>query len=281
MHLLILGGKGFIGSRLAHYFRTKTDWAVDVFGSADADLTSDASVSLMREKITNRTSIIFCSTISRHREDSFESFMKNIMMARHVALSLCDIDYHSLIFLSSIDVYGRPPICNPITEKSAVNPAGYYGLSKYVSEKIFLNLLGSDNKLAILRLPGVYSLDDEDQSALGLVFNKLKHNQEVNLSGDGKQIRTYLNVIELANAIRSIIENKWHGLLNMAFCEGVSLRDMVLMMKNHIKSSSEILMGLDNGTEFDIVIDGAEARKHFSSIPFDSLREYLNAMRLS
>lgn len=275
MHLLILGGKSFIGSRLAKYILSNTPWTVETVGSDDVDLTHDNSVQVLQKKITEQTTIVFCSTISRLREDSFDAFQKNIAMARNVAYALSGIKYRNIIFFSSIDVYGRPP-ANPITEKSCINPFGYYGLAKFASEHILMNYLGRNSKLAILRLPGVYALDDGDQSALGMIFNKLKHDLPIMLSGRGNQLRAYLNIVELGHIIQSIISENWSGLLNLVFSRSFSLHEMTMIMKNFLQSSSPIKEALENGTEFDIVIDTAKLHSEFPKIPTISLEQYMN-----
>jgi nucleoside-diphosphate-sugar epimerase len=273
MHLLILGGNSFIGSRLANYFSKTTHWIIEKLGSSDLDLCQSSCISILRKKITDKTAIIFCSTISRLQDDSIIAFQKNIAMATHVAMALISTQYQNLIFLSSIDIYGRPPTERHITEKSKINPFGYYGLAKFASERILKHELGNDNKLAILRLPGVFSLDESDPSVLGLIFSHLKNNRSVTLSGSGNQIRSYLNITELCLFVESILSNSWTGTINLGSNIG-TLIEFSLTMKNFIKSNSKIIYSDKNGTEFNIIIDNT-AQKEFSHIKQIKFLEYL------
>lgn len=278
MRLLILGGNGFIGSRLAKHFARLTGWKVEALGSRDCDLTDASCIAYLRQKITADTCILFCSTISRLREDSVKAFYKNVQMAENVAVALSACEYRSLIFCSSIDVYGRPPSENPISEQTSLNPAGYYGHAKLVSEYILEKELGYDRGLAILRLPGVYSLDETDPSALGVIFNNLKHNRPVRLSGGGRQVRTYLSVLELSEIAQDIFSRRWSGLVNLGSLKSYSLRESLEILKRFLGSSSEIEDAPPNGSEFDIVISSEKTRKEFPSVSLMPLERYIHSV---
>jgi nucleoside-diphosphate-sugar epimerase len=196
-------------------------------------------------------------------------------MAENVAYALSDCSYHSLIFCSSIDVYGRPPSDNPITEQTRLNPAGYYGHSKLVSEYILEKELGYDRGLAILRLPGIYSLDETDPSVLGTIYKDLKRNLPVRLSGGGKQIRTYLNIIELSAIVERIFFSRWSGLLNLGSAKSYSLWKSSEILKEFLVSSSEIKVSAANGSEFDIVISNDKLKGNFPDITPIHLEQYL------
>lgn len=279
MHILILGGHGFVGSRLARYFTRLPGWTVEAPGSKDCNLTASSAVDYIRQRANAQTSILFCSTISRLREDSIRSFGQNVRMAENVAAALSECEFRSLMFCSSIDVYGRPPMESHIDEQTSLNPAGYYGYSKLVSEYILERELGYNRGLAILRLPGIYSLDDDDPSALGKLFNGLKSNRPVCLSGGGTQVRTYLSVAELASVVEDICLRHWSGLVNLGSSESYSIRDSAEMIKAFLASSSEIHAAPANGSEFDIVISSEKVRREFPSVALMPLERYLKDLQ--
>lgn len=279
MKALILGGRGFVGSRLGRHFRSRPGWTVEALGASECDLTEARAVSYIRRRIDPSTMVVFCSTISRLREDSFRSFSQNVAMANTVAEALGTVDYGGLVFCSSIDVYGRPPLGNPIHENSAIAPSDYYGHSKFVSEFILTTELAARGHVAILRLPGIYSLDQEDPSALGTLFNRLKRNLPVHLTGGGRQIRSYLNIADLAEVVEDIGVRRWAGLVNLTSSPSVSIVACVRMMKEFLGSSSEIFCTPPNGTEFDIVISNEKSCSEFATVAFKSLSAYLGTLR--
>src|SRR5574340_865786 len=87
MHVLILGGRGFAGSRLARHFANIPGWTVEAPGSGDCDLTSPGAIDYIRRRAGEHTCIVFCSTISRLREDSIRSFGQNVKMAETIAVA--------------------------------------------------------------------------------------------------------------------------------------------------------------------------------------------------
>jgi nucleoside-diphosphate-sugar epimerase len=280
MHLLILGGSGFVGSRLVKHFLTLPEWTVDAPGSSECDLTNPSAVQYIRQRVGNQSSILFCSTISRLRDDSLKSYGQNVKMAENLATALKEAEFHSLVFCSSIDVYGRPPVENPIDEGTPLNPTGYYGYSKLVSEYILRRELSAHQGLAILRLPGIYSLDNDDPSPLGRIYNNLRYNNTIQLSAGGNQVRTYLSVGELVRVIEDIIKRRWSGLVNLGSSESYSIRDCARLMKEFLGSASAIVNTPANGSEFDIIISGDKVRREFPSVKMSPLSQYMDDLQI-
>ena len=276
-HVLTLGGSGFVGSRLMPRFRASATGTVESLGSRDCDLTDRSSAHFLQDRLRPSTQIVFCSTIARLREDSLSSFHRNVAMAEHVALAVAEGRAGGLIFLSSIDVYGRPPLEVPLNECSPIDPAGYYGLSKFVSERILQGRLAGKLPLAILRLPGVFSLDEDDNSVLGRLFNRLRRNEPVELTNDGRQRRSYLHVDDLHAIITAIQEARWSGLLNVSSTGTHSIRDMTEQMRAHLGSTSPI-DGVGGGDgDFDLQMDNSALRREFPDVALKSLDDRLRA----
>lgn len=279
MHILILGGSGFVGSRLARRFARTGAMRIDSLSSRECNLADPTSVALLQHKITPDTYVLFCSTVSRLREDSLRAFHLNVAMAENIATAARSS--RALVFCSSIDVYGRPPSETPINEWSQVKPAGYYGLAKFVSERILQAELGDQVPLAILRLPGIYSLDEQDNSILGTLYARLKYNQTIELSGGGTQVRTYLHIDELHSVIESALLRHWSGLLTLGSSRSFSIRESVVMMRQQLGSTSQIVASSGNGSEFDIRVESAILRREFPEFVPRPLDVYLGTLTKS
>jgi len=277
-HVLILGGSGAVGCRLAARFRAQAPCVVEATSSRDCDLTDGASIQQLRARIRKGTLVIFSSTIARLREDSLSAFHRNLAMAENVSHALSDTQAGALVFLSTIDVYGRPPREVPLTEQSPIDPAGYYGLSKFVSERILQDKLAGQLPLAILRLPGVFSLDDTDTSVLGRLFNRLRNNEPVELTGGGHQHRSYLHVDDLFAIILAIHSTKWSGLLNASSTGSRSLREMTELMREYLGSTSRIDSAGDARSEFDLQLNDNALRQAFPDVAPRSLEQCLQEL---
>jgi UDP-glucose 4-epimerase len=277
LHILILGGGGFIGSRLSSRL-LKRGYRVDSLGKRECDLTDSRSIPILKSMISEHTCIVFCSTISRLREDSLRAYHANVSMAENVAFACEQSSPMNVVFFSSVDIFGRPPLDNPITENSRIHPAGYYGLAKYVSERILQEKLCSRLPLAILRLPGIYSLDEDDPSILGALYRALKAGQPVFLNGQGEQKRTYLNIKDLDNVVEEVINRRWCGIANLGTWERLSIAEAVKFIGKAVESKSSIQIQQTGGKEFDIVVDVSMARKVFSNFQPKPLSAYIKEL---
>ena len=278
MKLLVLGGSGFVGSRLVRYFAERSAWRIEAPGSQECDLSNVNCVEFLRTKIDAETCVVFCSSISRLKDDSAQAFFRNVQMAQNVAAALAGNEYKNLVFFSSIDIYGRPPKEPVIVENSPIAPAGYYGHAKFASEFFLQEKLGAEGRLSIIRLPGVYSLDETDPSVLGGIFKALKRNAPVFLSGGGGHMRTYVSVLEIARLLENIISLQWSGVLNFGSSESFSLRESVETMRNFIGSSSDIVDAPGNGSEFNIVISADKVACNFKELTLLPLPSYLTTV---
>lgn len=281
IHVVILGGTGFVGTRLVRRFTALSGFEVEAYGSRDCDLEKPESVDFLSRVLRPETCLLFCSTIARLRDDSLTAFHRNVAMAEHLAEVVSAQACRSLIFCSSIDVYGRPPSETPLTELSPVNPTGYYGLAKYVSERILQDKVSARVPLAVLRLPGIFSLDAHDDSVLGRIFDALRKNAPVELTGGGHQQRSYLHIDELDAVVREIFSRRWSGLLNVSLSPANSIRGAVDIMRNGLGSTSAISETAVTGSEFDICVDNAMLRSLFPEVAAKPLGQCLTDMGMA
>ena len=265
-HLLVLGGTGFVGKRLAERAEARDGTEVQSFGSRDCDLTRPDAAAALQPHIGPDTAILLCSTIARLREDSLSAFHRNVAMAESVARAVRARPCRIVVFCSSIDVYGRPPSEPVLNEESRIDPAGYYGLAKFVSERILQQHLDGSVPLAILRLPGVFALDVQDDSALGRLCMALRRNEPVTLSGGGHQVRSYLHIDELDQLVEAIVARRWTGLVNASLAHGMPIVRAVGIMRAALGSSSSVEGGAAQGTEFDIRMDSTCLRGLFPEV---------------
>lgn len=154
MKYLITGGSGFVGKYIkdrlvnsGHEVKTLGRSTVNNF---QLDLTKESrSISEDFDVIIHSASIVhdaFHATNFNGQliQDDLEITFNFLKSVEHIS-------YQKIIFLSSVSVYGIDfgtdvSISQPLLPKSG------YGLSKYISEKIFQQKI-NPNKLLILRLP--------------------------------------------------------------------------------------------------------------------------------
>lgn len=159
MHVLITGGAGFLGRRLAKRLLetgtlvgpenrperidriTLVDVALPAAPIDDArvlSITGDISDPLLlRDAIGPHTSSIFhlAAIVSGMAEAEFELGMRVNLDATRVLLDVCRARGHSprLVFTSSVAVFGGP-LPSVVLDTTAVNPQSSYGAQKAVGE---------------------------------------------------------------------------------------------------------------------------------------------------
>lgn len=212
--VLIFGANGFIGQALTAHLRA-AGHAVLAPRRAECDLLDAESVARTLDALPDGASLVHCASISRRQEESYAAFLKNIAMVEHVVLAAKPGRLRSVVYLSSTDVYGDGPAC-PITEDTPFAPSGYYGTSKLTCEKFWYHQGAMDCPVTSLRLPGIYGAGDKGGSMLGMFARRIAKGDGLTLFGDGSTLRDFVLVQDLCQLIERLLEQPWHGALNVA-----------------------------------------------------------------
>ena len=277
--IFILGASGFIGGQLLKNFSTDPSYDVKGYSSKECNLLS---LDLIKRAlpVPSNDVIIMASSITRQKEDSFDSMIKNIRMAENVSKFLEKQKIAQLVFLSSVDVYGNIETGVQISENLIPTPNNYYGISKISSEFIFKNCC-SKNKipLLILRLPGVYGLGDKGKSTIAQLI-KSAINGKVIIFGDGKDKRDFVYVDDICEIIKIAVDRKINATLNITTGKSYSLIEIVETIRSCvfndfvIKYISKETDSVGKGKE--MVYDTHLLNKFFPNFKFITLKKGLS-----
>ncbi len=223
--VVILGGTGFIGGQLARHLMEK-GFGVKVLGSRDADLTDPEAAARALEGCGKNTGVILSAAVTRRQRDDAGALAANIAMAAHTAAAARAQRVGGLVYLSSVDVYGRPPVDLPLTEESPVCPDTFYGLSKLTGEMICRIQGARVFPLGILRLPGVYGPGDGQTSVVGRLVGQALETNCIKISGRGNQKRDFLAVADLCSWVADWLAHPRDCLFNLVTGQSRSLADM-------------------------------------------------------
>ena len=157
------------------------------------------------------------------------------------------------IFFSSTCLYGRPPKSIPINESLECVPNGYYGLSKYVSEKFLRLRLACP--ISIIRIPGVYGKFDNNKSIVSLFIKKIISNENIILYDKGLVLRDYVFIKDIIKVIEYIIENSTDVLLNIATGKSLSLVNIISLLEGHLKKKANIIYADSGHEQFDMTFN--------------------------
>jgi UDP-glucose 4-epimerase len=163
-------------------------------------------------------------------------------------------------YASSVDVYG-PPSSRPIREDHLPRPATYYAASKLAAEA----LLGvwsarAGVPLAVLRLSHVYGPGDTSAKAIPNFLRAYLRGQGPVVRGDGSDVRDYVYIDDVADAVVRAVEQRAAGIFNIASGSATSIRDLLSAVRTAAGCEAEPEWRPATRQATAIVVDIARAR---------------------
>ncbi len=141
--ILIIGGSGFIGTRLTQRLFRRGQLNIKIFDKSPSRKFSDlVTIGDVRSKGQLRTAILERSVIinlaAEHRDNVRPLSLYdevNVDGSRNICAIAIEKDVRTIIFTSSVAVYGFAPI--GINESGKIAPFNDYGRTKYEAEQVF------------------------------------------------------------------------------------------------------------------------------------------------
>lgn len=265
MRILVTGGAGFIGSNLIHHLLElggdvlvvdnlstgKVENLDPRAGFRKLDILDERFLNVCREfapeVIVHLAAQPSVAESVRNPEHTFDV---NVAGTRLVAEAARECGAERMVFASTAAVYGNPAEL-PLKEISPTAPINPYGESKLQAERCIEDTLrpaGVD--FAIFRFSNVYG---PRQDALGeggvvsIFCSTLADKKTPVIYGDGKQVRDFIYVADLVNALTSAIggDIQFSQDTNRAKAPGV-----YNISTGQPATIDEVLMNLRMGAEF-------------------------------
>jgi len=219
--ILVTGGNGFIGRNLINNLK-KTDAEIHNLGrqkisniSVDnyfsIDITSKSDFDTLSESYDIIYHCAGSPNVPYSVSNPINDFEVNALGALNILEYARRTRSKKFILLSTVSVYGKLNDL-PLNETSIKKPISPYGASKLSAENychVYNSCFGMDTRIA--RIYNVYG------PGLGRLFiadliNKIKSaNGDIDIIGDGKQIRDYIYITDLINALIIIANNGLSG----------------------------------------------------------------------
>jgi len=246
MKCLVTGGKGFLGSNLAHALLEK-GYEVTVLDVAKggnfaniADISKDLKFivtdirdrAFVKEAVQGQDVVFHLAGQVSHivsQEDPYYDLDVNLNGILNILEACVQLNPKvHLIFASSRSVYGFPEYL-PVDEKHPTNPIDAYGVTKLASEK-YVNLYHyhHDLKTTIMRMANLFGprqqLHTRVYQMVSWVFKCAMLKEPLSFYGDGEQTRDFLYV---GDAVRAYVkaaefpysvEGKTYNLCGLTYC---------------------------------------------------------------
>ena len=226
-NILITGAAGFIGSHLFERLIAEDNYLVIIDNFNDyysgkeeniAEITKDYKKSKdyalikgnlldksIYKKINCNIDIIFhIAALAgvRYSIQNAELVSKNNILG---SINIFEYALHNnvkkVVCASSSSVYGNPTY-TPVDEDHPKNPISPYAVSKLCCE-LYADYYYKEYKLPIssLRFYTVYGPRGRPDMAMRKFLMKIIHNQEINIYGDGEQLRDFTFVSDIINGL--------------------------------------------------------------------------------
>ncbi len=236
--IIILGSDGFIGKHIKNCIRNKNN-GIEFIGlsSKQINLSSESSIKNISNLFDNKTTVIFLPFKKRQFSDSKCAFEYNIKLILNFCNLIEERKINHIIFYSSTAVYGEDIQNYEINELNKIEPTSYYGMAKYISEKLLWKTVVplTNTSLLILRPPTIYGPGDKGGTYGPVLFTQKALKREmITLWGDGSELREFMDVRDLAEITYKLILTKAEGLYNVTHGKRNSFVEVLKILEKHI-----------------------------------------------
>ena len=226
----VFGGTGFIGSRFCELYANEVcKIPRDIYKPSSKDV------------------LYFISTTSNYSvfDDLQIDIQTNLSVLMKV-LENCKEKNLVFNFISSWFVYGKTEDL-PASENSVCNPKGFYSITKRCAEQLIISYCETFGiKYRILRLANVYGEGDvsvsKKKNALQFLIKEVVNDQDINLYDGGKNIRDFIYVDDVCQAIKMCISRaNVNDIINVGSGQPHQFLDLMNYCLMKTKSKSKII----------------------------------------
>ncbi|MGI0088649.1 MAG: NAD-dependent epimerase/dehydratase family protein [Nitrosotalea sp.] len=248
MKILVSGCTGFIGSNLVPELQ-KQGHEVEGISRKPANVNHKMHLADLRfNHLANKIRTTNFDAIIHLAADTNEKDLSS-MMSENVVTTLNILEYakekkiKKFVFVSGHNVYSPSKIL-PIKEEFPTSPFTNYGCTKLLSENL-VSYYGSkfDLHTTILRVSVIYGNGYPQKNTIGKFIESYKNSQPIFLHRykNGFQKVDLVNVHDVCDAIiKALDSNKKYAIYNIASGKPVTVKEVVKILKNNIKSHSKV-----------------------------------------
>ena len=275
--ILILGHTCFIGKHLENYLKKKCP-EIEIIGKStkDIDLTRKDKVETLADIINQNTIVIMLSFNARQSGAGLGDFNQNFKMTQNLCSFMEKNAPARFCFFSSQAVYGEENHNPNITESAAVNPTSYYGLAKYISEKLFWKTFQShkDSSLLVVRMPRIIGSGDNYNNYGPTMFTyKAFCNETISIWGDGLELRDYVYIDDLTDIVEKLVFSKYQGIINIASGKTYSFLDILQIVESVFGRKLNVKYMPRTGSKVDHIFNVKILKEVIGNYNFTPLKE--------
>ena len=167
-----------------------------------------------------------------------------------------------VMFLSTIDVYAN--VDERINEATPTAPASLYALSKLYGERmVTIHAAKHGMSSQVLRIGHVYGPGEEKYAkVLPNAIQNIVAGKDVELWGEGKELRSYIYIDDVVTAILKAVELQDDpGVINIVGGNSISIRDLLEKLIAISGRGTGIVRREFSGATRDFVFDNSKLKR--------------------
>ena len=220
-NILVTGGGGFIGTEVCKILLQKGHnvKSFDLIKNTLTNIESNFNGSIL-DPIELSNAIKGCDYVihlaaalgvANTEKNRLECLHINIQGTINVLEACVKHNIKKIVFASSSEIYGEQQY-NPISEKAPLNTKSNYAITKLIGEEYLRAYYETHSlKYNVCRLFNVYGPQQKQNFVTSIFVNNTIKNKDINIYGDGKQIRSFCYVSDAADGIVKTLFYKKSG----------------------------------------------------------------------
>lgn len=277
MPVTLFGAGGFVGAAIMRGLAGGDIFEWTGLTSRDANLADRAQVASLAKEVQPASAWVMAAARSPDWHGTpLEGMRENLAMATNLVELMAVSPPRYVVYLSSIDVYGRTDLALPLNESTAIRPGSYYAVSKYASERMLaLACAKAAIPLTILRLPGVYGPGDTHWGPVHSFLHAAIRHEPITVHGDGEQRRDLVFVRDIPRVLEALCRAPIPGTFNLVTGRSASLNAMLRAIAALTGEALDITYKRDTA-QIDLVFEPSALAR---ALPGWALTEFEDGLR--
>ena len=296
MAVLVFGGSGLVGSELVKFLLSK-GLKIVVFYHENIgflDCVKDDNLIFINSLKTPElnkykiTKIYHLASKQPSNNSSYNDFYgSNVELTINIIEFAKRITVDQFIYISTGSVYSKIQEGSVFNESSTANPLSYYGLTKYMAERLlYIEFYLDKTQVSIVRFPSIFGKN----STGGVVedfYNCAINEKDIEVYSNGERYRNLIYIDSVVEMLYKVYLQQKALKKFEIFISGSSnslkLFDIANLITNLTDSDSKIKrVSKFPPSDFNVFLDLSKAREILDFKPIsieDGIKKYINKMK--